>query len=312
MHTYGNCLCPITPDRVHPYVDVVGVWLDHAPSAPDRAAFDCRIRVQGPRPHHHRFRRCWLIFFYQPDAATLAAIAERNWPLCYVELALDWIILDPAAHAEAATFFHRHFVHPRSGDVRISGHSRYTRSRKSRINVASYSDRPSKVTGEQCLHVECRMRGRSTLRDHHISSAADLINYDHRGLWRELLRFYDLDVERFGRHVNNRQTNDGRVRTTPFRRRTPLIYPSGNFTYDQDRQAGWVHLRHSGSIQQLLADLRNTTFAVPRRYLIPIPVPDCLLPAHTDFYGYTHTRGSVPVTPCHHTKHSELTIADAL
>jgi hypothetical protein len=167
------------------------------------------------------------------------------------------------------------------------------------------------VTGEQCLHVECRMRGRSTLRDHHISSAADLINYDHRGLWRELLRFYDLDVERFGRHVMNRQTSAGRVRTTPLRRRSPLIYRSGNFTYDYDRRAGWVHLRHSGSIQQLLADLRRTKFAVPRHVLIPIPTPDCLLPSeHTDSNGYPHSSAVVPINACQHTKLSKLTIAE--
>ena len=299
MHTYGDCRCPITPDRVHPYVDVVGVWLDHAPSAPDRAAFNCRLRVQAPR-HHHRFRRCWLIFFYQPDAAALAAIADRQWPLCYVELALDWIILDPAAHAAAATFFHRHFVHPRSGDVRIKDNSRYTRARKSRRNVAMYADQLSKVTDEQCLHVECRMRGHSTLRDTNIHSAADLIDYDHRGLWHKLLRFYDLDVERFGRYVNNRHTNDGRIRSTPLRRRSP---------HDHDRQVGWRHLHHSGSIQQLLADLRHTKFAVQRRHLIPIPTPDCLLPAHTDSYGYPPTSDTVPITPCHHAKSSELPIA---
>jgi hypothetical protein len=299
--TYGNCACPITPDRVIPYVDVVGVYLDHAPSAPDLAAFDRRrYRVWRPRPQH-RFR-CWLIFFSQPDAATLDAIDRRHWPLCYVEFALDWLIADRAARTEAATFFHCHHIHPRSGDLRISGHSRYTRRRKSRRNVVMYADKRSKADGSsRCLHVEYRLRSAAVLRDADIHRAADLINYDHRRLWQQLLRFYDLDVEALGRHVMNRQTRDGRVRRTAQRRRSPLIYRSrsGKFSYDIDRCVGWRHLRPSGSIQQLLADLRHTRFAVPRRVLIPIPTPDCLLPEVTLCSGYVPTSDITPINPCH-------------
>jgi hypothetical protein len=276
---YGNCICPIKPDRVIPYIDVVAVCLDHAPSAPDLAAFDRRrYRVWRPRPQH-RFRYT-LIFFFQPTPDTLDAIDRHGWPLCYVELALDWLIANHAARTEAATFFRRHFVHPRSGDLRIVGHSSYTRARKSRTNVVMYADRPSKLDDRsRCVHVEYRIRGRAKLRAAHIHSAADLIAFDHRRLWRELLRFYDLDVERFGRHVMNRHNGT--------RRRT---------AHDIDRREAARYLYRSGSIQQLIADLRRTKFAVQRQHLILIETPERLLPAERLLSGYLHTSESVPLT----------------
>jgi hypothetical protein len=92
---YGNCTCPITPDAVHPYVDVVCVWTWRL-HAHDLAAFD-RRRFRVWRPQQHRFARS-LIFFYQPDPATLAAIGRRrHWHLCAVEAALDLVIRAAAA-----------------------------------------------------------------------------------------------------------------------------------------------------------------------------------------------------------------------
>jgi hypothetical protein len=203
-------------------------------------------------------------------------------------------------------------VHARSGDVRVCGHSRYFRARKSRVNVVYYADQPSKVSGEPCLHVEARIRGRDALTRAGIHSARDLINFNHRSLWQQLLRFYDLDAERFGRHVMNRQDSAGRVRTTPQRRRTPLIRRYGKLRLDIDRRAGWRLLRFSGSIQQLLADLRHTKFGVPRHALIPIPIPQSLLPADVILSGYTRTTESVPINHCQHTKLSSLVVAESV
>jgi hypothetical protein len=127
------------------------------------------------------------------------------------------------------------------------------------------------------------------------------------------LDFLGIDV----RHAtssasNNRQTRDGRLRKTVGRRRTALISRRGKFSYDIDRTAGCLHLRISGSIQQLLADLRHNRFAVQRRHLIVIPTPECLLPAGTHYSGYLHSSDIAPVTPCQHTKQPGLVIADSV
>jgi hypothetical protein len=300
--------CPITPDRVHHYIDVACVWTWRWPRARDLAAFD-RRRCRVWRPPQQRART--LLFFYQPDPATLRAIARRrDWHLCAVEAALDLVIRADDAHAEADQLFRRYHVHARSGDVRMFGASRYTRARRSRVNVVYYADRPSKVSGEPCLHVEARIRGRDALSERGIHSARDLINFDHRQLWRDLLVFYDLDVERFGRHVMNRQENDGRLRRTIGRRRTPLIRRFGRLAIDIDRRAGWRQLRLSGSIQQLLADLRRTKFKVQRQHLIAIPT-ECLLPAVTLCSGYIATTESVPLNPSRHTNKPVLQVAES-
>jgi hypothetical protein len=299
---YGNLSCPIRPDRVHCSVDAVCVYLHRPPHPRALATFDRRhYRVFRPRPQQRSW--CWLIFFHQPTAATLAAIDRHGWPLCYVELALDWIIHDAIARTEAATFFHRHHVHPRSGDLRLYVHSRYTRGRKSRRNVVMYADRPSKMDGRsRCVHVEYRMRGAATLRAAGIHSARDLITFDHRSLWQELLTFVDLH-ERFGRYVMNRQDSAGRIRRTVQRRRT---------AHHLDRRVGWQHLHRSGSMQQLIADLRHTKFRVQRQHLIVIPTPDCLLPADTSCNGYVHTSVVTPINPCQHTKQSSLQVAESV
>ncbi len=279
--------CCIRPDATVAYIDCVRIWTRRPPSAQDFAPFRGlgRHKVTAPRPF--AFPR-WRIDFYQPEAAALAAIARRHdWHLSYAEVALDWVFADDDARDDAKDFFDRHHVQLwHRGEVRFVERTRYSRGREARFNIAAYDTRPSKVTGEPCLHIEARVSGAGTLRRIGIDNAADLIRFDHYAFWRKHLRFADLDIVGFGRHVLNRQTGG--------RRRTPLIRCYGrrrSLSCDLDQRAGWLHLHISRSVQMLIHHCKKLTV---QRYLIPIVVPDELLPKamaqplHISNYMYKH------------------------
>jgi hypothetical protein len=60
----------------------------------------------------------------------------------------------------------------------------YTNRRRSASNLVSYSSRPSKITGQPCLHVELRLRGKQSLVRAGIRTFSDLATFDLIGTLR--------------------------------------------------------------------------------------------------------------------------------
>jgi hypothetical protein len=162
----------------------------------------------------------------------------------------------------ACEIFNLHHLklYHRNQEVTFKRRTRYTGSRTSSNNVASYADRPNKLTEEPfCLHCEWRIRGAAALRQANITCLDDYPNYDFRRFWEKRLILCAIDLEKLGRlyHIY--------VLGKP-RRRTPWI----DCNYNMDLSLG----------QKIFHSLRSEREDVPGtatqdvidklRHLLPI------------------------------------------
>jgi hypothetical protein len=149
-----------------------------------------------------------------PSRSALRLVSTIRPDLYSAELALD-------LHYENATAVHQAMkmciCQPWSGQRRVvdCGGGLYTGQRKRgrHHHFCMYSDKPSRITGEpETIHLEKRIQGLQLLRKIGIKDAADMLDFDHVGFWRDTLPhlFIYLDMARYGRMEHNRLTNSKR------------------------------------------------------------------------------------------------------
>jgi hypothetical protein len=157
-----------------------------------------RKRLTLSSPRRQDFEHSVILF--QPGDGALKWVGQRVHHLTYVELANDLVYPTYGAAQHADDFMDAHLIkkHHR-GNNRYKGASRYTNSRKSPNNMVVYADKRSRITGEPCCHLEWRMLGRAALKAAGISSAADLVVFNHREFWQRRLVIGQLDLQRLGR-----------------------------------------------------------------------------------------------------------------
>ena len=78
-------------------------------------------------------------------------------------------------------------------------------SRTSRF--ALYSDLPSKISGGPCCHLELRLFSRKAVKGAGVNTLGDIVNFDHRKLWKEKLQLRQLDKIRYGKRMSGRHFN---------------------------------------------------------------------------------------------------------
>lgn len=70
--------------------------------------------------------------------------------------------------------------------------TRYYGRRRQRNVVAIYSDRPCRIEGNPCCHIERRLQGRGALREQGITTLRDLLNFEPRSFWSRGLHLCEL------------------------------------------------------------------------------------------------------------------------
>lgn len=278
------------------YIDKLQVWLPrHLTTKEQRQLRKCcgrrlhvylkeaRCRVQLRQPAPEAFR---LLEVIGGDACMVNGI----------ELALDLTSHDRRAVDDLRQFIDRALTMPmrkRRRDDRPMSHplyyfgTLYHDRREAKRNVVVYSDRPSKVNGRHCVHIEWRAKGAARLRDLGIQRPADLIGFDHRAFWQEHLRLYAWDRAAIG---------TGYCRSTPTYRVGDR--PWEGLGYD-DRRFGQIIERAASvsqdgasaqSIRQWCRDLR---WFKPTRCMVRLAA-DALLPAAGETWRERHDRRHGP------------------
>jgi hypothetical protein len=131
-----------------------------------------------------------------------------------------------------------------------------------------YADRPCRFTGEiECLHPDRRISGADACRAAGIETFQDMIDFDHVGFWRRNLRLFEIDARRLGRMQLNKERGQ--------RRRLPLEYRRGRFSYDLDLRVGTTLIRAAGRTNQEAVDRYRGILPV-RRALISVDVEPIL------------------------------------
>ena len=104
-----------------------------------------------------------------------------------------------------------------------------------------YDDKPSKVTGEDCFHLEAKIKSVRALRQLGINTVSDLFTFDHARFWQRYFLIVEIDMAKLGRyHANLRGET---------KRRTPLVHRSRNgFEYNVDAAVGNVLFRVYGAV----------------------------------------------------------------
>jgi hypothetical protein len=269
---------------VYSYIDGARLWLRNPLSEYDlqwlsERAGGRKMHVKnGPARFSHNFVQ--RVDLYQPSQEALEWLSHRNDVLLnYAEFALDWVLAcdedrQAAFRAAARTLVKRH--HRRQG-LRFVGDNvekitLYTGPRTAANVVVIYADKPSKISGEPCVHTEWRAKGVAALRCAEIHSVQDLLTFDHRRFWRDRLILCDIDRRKLGRCYNKW------VRKS--RRRSPWIigYGESGFTYDMDLRAGSIIANACGTTQGLIDRCRkhyNVSGCLVRLYdiehLLPRP-----------------------------------------
>jgi hypothetical protein len=186
----------------------------------------------------------------------------------YVEFALDWTFRYKRERNAAWRLVNRHIVkrwrRASQGIRYVKRVTRYTAGRHATSNLVGYADQPSRITGElYCVHIEFRVNRVRSLQRVGISSANDLIDFDHYRFWKPRLLMRAIDLERFGRAYNRQVLGKG-PRYGPWIDRI-----TDRTTYNYDIRTAYTVLR--------LGQYGRSIQAVMDRSRQDLDVNDCLV-----------------------------------
>lgn len=187
------------------YIDVVKIWFDKKPNFSigklRSMSGDNTIERLGPMVHwdrqtgerieDHTWR--YHLCIHQPSVEALRYIAERQIGrmalINYLEFALDFITQD----RKDAIFLHDFFDvcwvkrwHGKQIAIKQKNGTSYSGRREAAINNIIYSDRFSKVAGENCCHLEVRLKG-TACKAAKLSTFEELMCLDQQEFWKKYL-----------------------------------------------------------------------------------------------------------------------------
>jgi hypothetical protein len=187
------------------------------------------------------------------------------------DVALD-LVTRTFGEAEALhNYIERRLVQPRrspSGVKRFKSTVYYARA-SARNNIVIYSDKPSKIDGRPCCHIEWRIGRGAAVRAAGVDSAADIVALDHRAFWAKRLVLRDLPaggmLTRLGRQLRGNSAGKSRPRK--------VRLGSGVY-YDRDAAVASVWLRATATAEvgwtvQEALDQRGTQWA---KYFPRLPI----------------------------------------
>jgi hypothetical protein len=209
----------IRPTGIYAYNDCLRGWAREPFTRSDLAYLRQQCSdLYAPAPCRRRWHRDPSEQQYfdlkQPTDAALHYLGDRGDHISnYSEFALDWNFAEEEESEHAKSFLNQFLVkrwHRASQGIRfVEGETRYTAAQQAATNLVSYADRPSRITGEPCVHIEFRVRGQRRLERLGIRSAKDFVSFDHHGFWKQRLLLRTIDVERFGRLYNRQVLGRG-------------------------------------------------------------------------------------------------------
>jgi len=279
----GNVAQNLRPSDVSAYFDRVQVWLAQALTRAElhKLSEQCGggIYYKNERPkwdRHGQYRQ--RLQLRQPKAEALMLLSKlKGVHLNGVEISLDWRF-DDAYQLERADWLVRsHWVKRWHGkqQVKAKHDTQYWAGKGGRNVPVVYSDRPSRVSGEEyCLHLDWRISGKEALCRVGIGSAQDLLSFDLHQFWRTRLLLYAVDLGKLGRAYNNRHVlkrNGKRPWVTSRKGRR------WEYVIDHDLTRGFLIMRLDAEGQsQRVIDRYNMLKLKP--CLVRIEVPAQLLP----------------------------------
>ena len=200
---------PPKPLDTQAFFDVVRIRLAKKPRNTEIKELKRRNkgRVKFPRQINPVVGFPCVIALQQPTTTALKYLAslakDRNIDhyVSYVEFALDVILRDSADANTLGEYVLARLIQPWfRGDIRLFDHACYFGARKwGRQQLVLYWDRPSKIHGTSCVHIEFRVSAKAPLRRLRANTLTKLIKFDHREFWKIHLRLEEVDLSALGK-----------------------------------------------------------------------------------------------------------------
>ena len=141
----------------------------------------------------------YRIGLHQPNLAVLPVLDQfqrrHRGRLCRVDIAVGLTTLSRAWIEQRCLLRWR-----RPGPLHDEQNGIYwieqrSRSRRSNRDLVLYADKPSKITGESCTHLELRFYGAASVRKQGIERVTDLIKINPRHLFQHHIKLVEFDPE---------------------------------------------------------------------------------------------------------------------
>ena len=300
----------LKPRKIVPYADLIRGWLaeplrvreleDLEQCLADTGGRLDRKRLLNERPWFNPALRQRLPLL-QPSVEALTLLHKMRGNAFYLtrgEAALDWMF--PRDEVErAGTLIRRHvrWLHHRK-PITIYRNTMYLNPPSSAKNLALYHDLPSRKTNKPCAHACYRMCGHPILLAHGLATLEDWLRIDYYDFFAAVLLFSDLDLERLGHLLRNKES-----------RRKGRSGGHGRSRHNSDYDEGLRHFeQHSKirgteflSVQQYLdqfrnyVDVRSCTVELDNSCLLP----NRPKPSHTSYGVCVIPHSSFHLRPSH-------------
>jgi hypothetical protein len=143
------------------------------------------------------------VTIHQPSDRTFELLSNIKGYVWSVHPAIDFIV-SPGDHDNASAYFKRHTIQKYHGkrETKWVGETMYlSYNRATNKNFVIYSDRPSKVTGERCIHLEPRFRRARTLKRYDLDQPQKLGEIDVLALLKRQATLKVIDPKRFHKEL---------------------------------------------------------------------------------------------------------------
>lgn len=218
MRTLSLCRSGINPhDKLHAetiadadaYIDTLEMFFRYRPKGLLKAMQSILSReiwfepCKDPAGNVHGYR----LIVQHPNIEAVRVLNDwqhkHRGVLCRLDVAYD---LSPHPHVTRSAltqWINQHVLlrWRRRGDMLDVETTLYwiqqkARKRRSSRDIAFYSDRPSKLTGElDCIHLELRLQNASAIKREGIERAIDLIDLDPQALFAKHIRLVSFDAQ---------------------------------------------------------------------------------------------------------------------
>ncbi|HEY6328714.1 MAG TPA: hypothetical protein VI756_05210 [Blastocatellia bacterium] len=265
------------PSAIHIYFDRLHIWLRQPlpRDAVERLSKLCAEVIVGRKRAWFDWRYRQSLDIFRPTLSALRFLAglDNSVLFNYVEIACDFIFIDPHAVQRCLKLFRASFLqawHRLTMQVKAYAQGFTTRDtpepgeRRTGQWFQYYIDRPCRLTQDPyCFHFECKHQGVQFLRRIGLRHPRDLIKFDFDDYFARRMILYRLDLERLGRYDDNRRT--GR------KRRTSQIETYSSVSFNVDFWRGAILYRRlsahpdstDNSLQQFVDRYRRGPFLTP-------------------------------------------------
>ncbi len=296
------------PQEAHAYIDTLHVEVRRPVSGAQLSKLRSLCRkakqMRPNRPNCSKWRR--VLHIQNPSRGALEWLRgdlRQEGLITRVDIALDLVVDAEGSAGRLQRFFERHLVQRWRGKrIRTSfGNTRYwANNPMTARNLAVYSDRPSKVTGAACCHIEHRTCTGEACRRRGLGTFDELLDFDSRAFWARELCLKAIDQLKMERAIDRKAVGLLCTRPTPVIIRKLVAEPGksrrqairdnirGDVAENLNVPACDLHLvdaQHLKDVAGWLAD----------RCLVMVPNEDILM--MVERYDNNQDHGHQPISP---------------